>query len=110
MMLPVHVGEAENEALTVWLAPSAVRPVMVYDCGLVVVPVMVMGVLELAPIVAERVPEVGALAKVNCPVTLYVFVALLQAPGVAVTESEQTGFCVSGLVTATVTIVPSVMV
>ena len=33
-----------------------------------------------------------------------------QAPGVAVTESEQTGFCVSGLVTATVTIVPSVMV
>ena len=50
---------------------------------------MVMGVLELAPIVAESVPEVGALAKVNCPVTLYVFVALLHAPGVAVTESEQ---------------------
>ena len=71
---------------------------------------MVMGVLELAPIVAESVPEVGALAKVNCPVTLYVFVALLHAPGVAVTESEQTALVVSGLVTVTLTVVPAVIV
>ena len=62
----VQAGVELNVAVTVLLAPSEVKPVMVYACGLV------KGALKTCcwpPTLTVNIPVAGALANVILPVT-----------------------------------------